>query len=52
MAAKVVARLCQVMELDIPLRTLVDQPTVEQLAQDLNIRLTTAFPDESQEGAE
>ena len=49
LATKVIARLRQGLELDIPLRTLFEQPTVEQLAQDLNIRLTAAFPDEAPE---
>jgi acyl-coenzyme A synthetase/AMP-(fatty) acid ligase/acyl carrier protein len=52
LATKVVARLRQVLELDIPLRTIFEQPTVEKLAQSLNIRLSAAFPDETLEVAE
>jgi acyl carrier protein len=50
LATRVIARLRNVLDLDIPLRTLFEQPTVEQLAQGLDTRLTEIFAEEASEG--
>ena len=50
LATRVIARLRNVLDLDIPLRTLFEQPTVEQLAQGLDTLLTAIFAEEASEG--
>jgi acyl-coenzyme A synthetase/AMP-(fatty) acid ligase len=45
LATQVVARLHQVLELDLPVRTIFDHPTIAQLAKEIDIRLAQAFPD-------
>ncbi len=45
LATQVVARLRNVLELDIPLRTLFEHPTVAQLAREIETKLANAFPD-------
>jgi acyl-coenzyme A synthetase/AMP-(fatty) acid ligase/acyl carrier protein len=49
LATRVIARLRNVLNLDIPLRSIFEQPTVEQLAQGLDTLLTAIFEDRTQE---
>jgi acyl carrier protein len=45
LATRVIARLRNVLDLDIPLRSLFEHPTVEQLASVIDTQLSTSFPD-------
>jgi acyl carrier protein len=45
LATQVVTRLRNILELDIPLRTLFEQPTVAQLAREIETQLAITFPD-------
>jgi amino acid adenylation domain-containing protein len=45
LATQVIARLRQALELDIPLRTLFEHPTIAQFAREIDRQLAQAFPD-------
>ena len=45
LATKVIARLRHALELDIPLRTLFEHPTLAQLARAVDLQLANTFPD-------
>ena len=45
LATQVVARLRQVLEIDLPLRTLFDHPTVAQLAREIAKQISQTVPD-------
>ena len=45
LATRVVARLRTMLDLDLPVRTLFEQPTIAELAGVLDAQLTNAFPD-------
>ena len=49
LAMQVIGRLRSILELEIPLRTLFEQPTLEGLGQSIDNWLTTAFPDKFSE---
>jgi acyl carrier protein len=45
LATRVIARLRQVLELALPLRTIFEHPTVGQLAQTIDTQLSRTYPD-------
>lgn len=45
LATRVIARLRQALELDIPLRTLFEHPTIAQFARVIDSQLANVFPD-------
>ena len=45
LAAQVIARLRQMLELDIPLRSIFEHPTIAQLASVIDAQLANVFPD-------
>jgi len=45
LATQVIARLRQALELDIPLRTLFEHPTIAQFGREIDKQLAQAFPD-------
>ena len=45
LATQVIARLRQALELDIPLRAFFEHPTIAQLAQAIDTRLSKTYPD-------
>ena len=45
LATQVIGRLRNMLELDLPLRTLFEHPTVAQLAKEIDMQLANNFPD-------
>jgi acyl carrier protein len=45
LATQIIARLRQVLELPLPLRTIFDHPTIAQLAQAIDTQLTNNISD-------
>jgi acyl carrier protein len=42
---QVISRLRKILELDLPVRTIFEHPTVAQLAKEIDTQLATSFPD-------
>ena len=51
LATQVVARLRHILDLDLPLRTLFEHPTVAQLAREIDTQLALSFTDWPKDGS-
>jgi acyl-CoA synthetase (AMP-forming)/AMP-acid ligase II/acyl carrier protein len=51
LATRVIARLRNVLDLDIPLRSLFEYPVIARLAMEIDVQLADIFPDGPKEGS-